>query len=138
MPSAAAETQARPAAESSAAPSQYVHRSNIRATQTEQPSGTQREELAQLEAAQRTLRDDPAAALATMQRHARMYPQSWLAEERDALIIRAQLALHDVARARIGLARFAARYPESPQLRQLERALAEGATRRLPHVDSVD
>lgn len=101
----------------------YSGRPDIRGVAAPKAGGTQREELQQLELAQLTLRADPARALAIMQRHAASFPESWVAEERDALIIRAYVALRDRARAHAALARFAKRYPESPQLRQLEQTI---------------
>lgn len=101
-----------------------VNRPNLRATPAHVAAGTEQEELRQLEVAQRTLGEDPTRALVLMRRHAQSYPKSWLAEERDALIVRAYLSLRDPVRANAALALFKTRYPESPQLRQLERACA--------------
>jgi TolA-binding protein len=108
-----------------APPSDAVGRPDIRGNQVQPALGTEQEELRQLEAAQRALNEDPARALALMQRHTKAYPRSWLAEERDALLFRTYLALRDAAHAHAALAQFKQRYPESPQLRQLERALHE-------------
>jgi hypothetical protein len=118
------DARAQTAAASSPTAAERSARPHLHATQRRVDQGTQREQLIQLESAQRLLREQPAQALTLMQEHARTYPASWLAEERDALIVRALLALHRTTQARAALERFAARYPESPQLRQLERLLA--------------
>jgi hypothetical protein len=105
---------------STATQSGSVSRPNIHASELQRAVGTEQKELQQLEAARRVLATDPTRALALMKRHAQDYPRSWLAEERDALVVRTYLALHDAAHAHAALAQFKQRYPESPQLRQLE------------------
>lgn len=106
---AAAPSQAIPAVLTLPAPAPTARQTEVRA---ERELHTQRvtrpspeDETRLLIDAQRACRDGNfARAMSDVQRHARLYPQSTLAKERDALRLIATCALHnsDEARARIG------------------------------------
>lgn len=82
------------------------------------------EQLALLETARTALRQhDAAAALRALQEHAAKFPKSLLAEEREALTIRALLMSNRVPEAQSRLARFEQTYPGSLLLPTLRGAL---------------
>jgi TolA-binding protein len=81
-------------------------------------------EMALLHAAQDALRTSPSSALAKTAEHARRFPRSALAQEREVIAVEAlvKLGRKDEARARV--ARFEKSYPGSTHARRLD-ALVE-------------
>lgn len=76
-------------------------------------------ELVLLSRAQRSLDHAPTRALRVLDRHRRIHPEGELAQEREALRIRALLRLDRRAEADAALARFRARWPSSPHENRL-------------------
>jgi hypothetical protein len=84
-----------------------------------------RPEAAILGDASRALRaGDASASLAIVQEHARAYAHGELAEEREALRIRALAALGRVIEARLHAERFHETFPDSVHRRVVDDALA--------------
>ena len=77
-----------------------------------------------LEQARQELSTRPDHALAMLREQATQYPQSWLEEERSALLIRALAETGARAEARTQLTHFEARFPSSLHARRLEQMLA--------------
>jgi outer membrane protein assembly factor BamD (BamD/ComL family) len=63
------------------------------------------------------------SALATLQRHARLFRDGELAEEREGLMVQALVGSHDYAQARERAERFHKRYPRSLFAPAVEQAL---------------
>jgi TolA-binding protein len=63
------------------------------------------------------------AALATLRRHARQYPQGKLSEERDSLLVQALVAKGDYAQARERATRFRRQHPSSLFLPAVDQAV---------------
>jgi len=78
-----------------------------------------------LDRAQAASRHSPARALALTRRHARLYPHGVLAQEREALAIRALVQLRQVAAARRSFERFASQWPRSAHLHRLRQLVSE-------------
>lgn len=98
---------------SAAAPRQgNTTKSSARFAQSPETSRARRE-VAQLNAAKRSLPADPATALRLARHSNREFPQGLLREERDALIVIALSQLGEVAAARSGAEQFLSRYPRS-------------------------
>jgi hypothetical protein len=68
-------------------------------------------------------REDGDAALAALARHEKLYPGGQLAEEREALAVRALVLVERGDQARARAARFRKRYPSSVMLPAVEAAL---------------
>lgn len=82
-------------------------------------------ELQILGVARRALaRGDGLASLVALAEHARSFPDGALAEERDALFVRAHCAAGHERDAREGLVRFTERYPSSVSLPTLRASCA--------------
>jgi hypothetical protein len=81
-------------------------------------------ELALLEQAHRALAGAPAKALAAVEAHARRFPASQYAQERELIAIEALLALTQVERARVRGERFLALYPRSSHGRKVRSLIA--------------
>lgn len=95
------------------------------ATIDESPDALE-EEQRLLGAAQRSLTQrDSAGALATIRAHARRFPRGTLAEERDALEIRALLLAQREDEARALAARFRRRYPDSVFIATIDARLGD-------------
>lgn len=67
---------------------------------------------------------DPSASLAIARDHAAQFPQSPLAEDREALIVVDLARLNRAAEARAAADAFRARWPRSPDLPRIDAALA--------------
>ena len=65
------------------------------------------------------------AALASLEQHAREFPQGVLAEERDALWVQALAVSGDLPAARARAGRFTETYPDSLFLPVVERAVRD-------------
>lgn len=74
-------------------------------------------------------REEPAAALEVTARHEHAYPTGALVQEREAMAIRALIALGRTSDARARAERFRARFPDSLLLPTIEASLTSG---RLP------
>jgi hypothetical protein len=83
----------------------------------EPPAAPLKREVDLLFAARRELRTQPNAALRLLDEHAELFPGGMLAPEREILAIDALRKLGRDAEAEQRLARFRARYPDSPHLR---------------------
>jgi hypothetical protein len=84
------------------------------------------EERALLDGARAALeRGEPEAALAATARHERRFPNGILAQEREAIAVRALLALGRAGAARTRADRFRARYPNSVLLPAIASAVGE-------------
>ena len=70
-------------------------------------------------------RGESNAALQILGEHARDYPTSTLAEEREALTVRALTRAGRVVEAKAKLAQFETRFPGSLMLSALKRAVGE-------------
>ncbi len=81
-------------------------------------------EMALLHSAQDSLRTSPSSALAKTAEHARRYPRSALAQEREVIAVEALVNLGRKEEARLRVARFEKSYPGSTHARRLE-ALVE-------------
>lgn len=81
-------------------------------------------EMALLHSAQDSLRTSPSSALAKTAEHARRYPHSALAQEREVIAVEALVHLGRKEEARARVARFEKSYPGSTHARRLE-ALVE-------------
>lgn len=107
------------------APSATVTARRPSATIDESPDALE-EEQRLLGAAQRALtQTDAAGALATIRAHARRFPRGTLAEERDALEIRALLLAQREDEARALAARFRRRYPDSVFIATIDARLGD-------------
>jgi len=95
----------------------------------QKPANDPMAELALLEQAHRALATAPAEALASIEAHARRFPASQFAQERELIAIRALLALKQVERARLRGERFLALYPRSSHGRKVRSLIA---TPRVP------
>jgi hypothetical protein len=102
----------------------------VRAPSTKPPPAPQKPandaiaELALLEQAHRALAGAPAKALAAVETHARRFPTSQYAQERELIAIEALLASKQVERARVRGARFLALYPRSSHGRKVRSLIA--------------
>ena len=67
---------------------------------------------------------DAAEALALLREHDGRFPQSWLEDEREAMLIRALVSTGQSAAARARLVDFEARFPGSVHAQRLEQELA--------------
>jgi hypothetical protein len=122
---ASAEPQAPTATASIAAPSASVPRAVPTSSEVAVETGGIKAERALLDRARLSLEQgDGAAALRTAQEHEQRFPGGVLAQEREAIAIRALLLLGQTKDARDRLARFRARYPGSALLPTLEAAAA--------------
>jgi hypothetical protein len=74
-------------------------------------------------------RGEPAVALSAAARHERQFPSGALAQEREAMAIRALVALGRTGEARARAARFHARYPDSVLLSTIDEMLDAAASR---------
>lgn len=84
------------------------------------------EQLAMLEQARTALGNgDGNAALRILAEHARVYPTSTLAEEREAMTVRALARAGRVEEAKAKLTQFESRFPGSLMLSALKRAVGE-------------
>lgn len=90
-------------------------------------------EVALISRAQQQLRAQPAQALALLDEHAHRFPSGILAQERDALRIDAERALGQIERARAHAHAFVASYPDSQELRALQRWLASQPSAATDH-----
>lgn len=105
-------------------PFSFSKRSRPRSSSTN-AQGTSSEELALLDRARRAARaGDFRAALLVIERHARSFPKSQLAEEREALRVRALAGAGLSAKAGEAARDFESRYPKSvlaPELQKNDR-----------------
>jgi hypothetical protein len=83
-------------------------------------------EIALLQAAKVALRDDPAAALALADRHARRFAAGALAQEREVIAVEALVALGRADDARDRGARFERDFPQSAHRLRIESLLRAG------------
>jgi hypothetical protein len=83
-------------------------------------------EISLLQAAKAALRDDPAAALALADRHARRFDAGALAQEREVIAIEALVALGRAADARDRGGRFERDFPQSAHRLRIESLLSAG------------
>ncbi len=80
-------------------------------------SAPAREEMRLLErASAAAAREDYAAAMPPLDEHARRFREGWLAEEREALRVKALAGLGRTSEARRAASSFEARFPRSPLL----------------------
>jgi hypothetical protein len=86
------------------------------------------DQLALLEQAHRALAEAPKRALTATDLHAKRFPHSQYAQERELLAIDALTRLNDRSRARIRAERFLAVYPASSHVRRVRELLAWAAT----------
>jgi len=92
---------------------------------SQRPHVNPADEIALLQRAKRTIAAEPARALELLATHRRDFPAGAFVEEREALMIEAQVALGRIAQARKAHAAFAARYPQSAYMRRLDGLLSE-------------
>lgn len=83
-------------------------------------------EAAIIASAMRSLRSDPAAALAQTELHARHHPSGAMSEDREVIAIDALVRLGRRADADARATRFREAHPGSPSNRRIERILANG------------
>jgi hypothetical protein len=83
-------------------------------------------EISLLQAAKAALRDDPAAALALADRHARRFAAGALVQEREVIAIEALVALGRADDARERGARFERDFPQSAHRLRIESLLRAG------------
>jgi hypothetical protein len=108
-------------------PSSFVHRAEAGAAPSSFPmKGAQSlgPELRLLTEAQRTLQSDPAKALGLCDEHAKRFPASRFAQERDTLAITALMALGRTADARKRADAFKVAYPDSPNIPGIDSILS--------------
>jgi hypothetical protein len=70
-------------------------------------------------------REDPSSALDVTDRHAHVYPTGFLAQEREAMAVRALVMLGRTEEARARVGRFRTAYPDSILLPSLASAVGE-------------
>jgi hypothetical protein len=112
---------------------EQAHATNIRPSQSIPRSAATRappSETELLDRAQAGLSTSPTRTLRLTRKHARLYPQGLLAQEREALAIRALLRLHRLGPARARLDAFARHWPRSAHLHGLRQATSEAADAR--------
>jgi hypothetical protein len=83
------------------------------------------QELRAVDAAHAALARDPKLALRRLRDLARAFPNGWLGEERAVLEVEALLRLGQRAAADAAFTSLCARYPRSPTIARLQRAIAE-------------
>jgi hypothetical protein len=96
-------------------------------TVREKPASKPLVRPSELELIHRAERAEPAAALAALRTHERLYPDGMLAQEREVLVIRSLLALSRRPDAEARAASMASRYPGSAHLRRVRVLLDEPA-----------
>jgi hypothetical protein len=96
------------------------------------PSAGSESEVQLLETAQEALRDnDPDDALALAAKHARRFPNGFLAQEREVIAIEALVRKDRTAEARVRAAEFARKYPRSAHQPRID-GLLSGAGNQNP------
>lgn len=83
------------------------------------------QETRDLAAAEQALTRDPGHALALVTRDERRYPDGYLQQERACVRIMALVQLGRSAQARAEMARFSARYPNTPYAARIRQALRQ-------------
>ena len=110
-----------PTRQQSAAPSAAPASARVEVT-SPAAEPTPATEVALLQRANAALKTDPARAQAIVAEHRQLFPAGNLAQEREAIAIKALVALGQPARARESLTRFERSYPRSayaPELRRI-------------------
>lgn len=89
------------------------------------PRDRSQAEFALIRRAQSALASDPAAALAAVEEHARTFPDGELVQEREVSAVEALASLGRKEEARTRAQGLLARFPRTPYVARLERALGE-------------
>jgi len=118
-------------AELAAEPRRARLRSSARSSEPRaQPIDARLAEARLLEQARRELAAQPGRALVLLREHAAQFPESWLEEEREAMLIRALAQTGQGAAASQQLAHFRTRFPHSVHTRLLDHALEQALAPR--------
>jgi len=83
------------------------------------------DEFALIQRAQEELASDPVRALATLEVHARSFPAGELTQERETMAVEALARVNRKAEARTRANALLTRFPRTPYVARLERALGE-------------
>ena len=83
------------------------------------------DEFELIQRAQDELAPDPARALTILQEHARLFPAGELTQERETMAVEALVRVHRKPEAKARAAALLARFPRTPYVARLERALGE-------------
>jgi hypothetical protein len=78
-----------------------------------------------IQRAQEKLASEPARALAILQEHARLFPAGELTQERETMAVEALVREHRKPEAKARAEALLARFPRTPYVARLERALGE-------------
>jgi hypothetical protein len=108
---------------SAAAPARSGVASSI--ASTEKPSRAREDEYLLIQRAQEELGADPNRALATLHEHARSFPDGELGQERETIAVEALARLHRMSEAKARASALLIRFPRTPYVARLERALGE-------------
>lgn len=120
---------------SSEAPARPVTQRTTTSSSTRRPKARPDDEFAFIRSAEAALESSPSRALASAEEHARTFPSGQFVQEREVIAVDALTRLGRTDEAKRRANAFLLRFPRTPYLSRLERALGEPLS--LPRVEET-